>query len=102
MRRILNTAAMATVTILVGCVSLPVSANVVTRPGTRVTAEASKFNPFWVSPLPMETSSQLIDDLLQQCGGEGLTGVTIGTQTAWVVIGQQEKIVATGYCVESG
>jgi len=102
MRRILNTAAMATVTILVGCVSLPVSANVVTRPGTRVTAEASKFNPFWVSPLPMETSGQLIDDLLQQCGGEGLTGVTIGTQTAWVVIGQQEKIVATGYCVESG
>ena len=102
MRRILNTAAFAAVTILVGCVSLPVSANVVTRPGTRVTAEASKFNPFWLSPLPTETSAQLIDDLLQQCGGEGLTGVTIGTQTAWVIIGQQEKIVATGYCVEVG
>ena len=102
MRRILNTAAFAAVTILVGCVSLPVSANVVTRPGTRVTAEASKFNPFWLSPLPPETSGQLIDDLLQQCGGEGLTGVTIGTQTAWVIIGQQEKIVATGYCVEVG
>jgi len=102
MRRILNTAAFAAVTILVGCVSLPVSANVVTRPGTRVTAEASKFNPFWLSPLPTETSAQLIDDLLQQCGGEGLTGVTIGTQTAWVIIGQQEKIVATAYCVEVG
>ncbi len=102
MRRILNTAAFAAVTILVGCVSLPVSANVVTRPGTRVTAEASKFNPFWLSPLPTETSAQLIDDLLQQCGGEGLTGVTIATQTAWVIIGQQEKIVATGYCAEVG
>jgi hypothetical protein len=102
MRRILNAAALAAVAILVGCVSLPVSATVVTRPGTRVTAEASKFNPFWLSPLPTETSGQLIDDLLQQCGGEGLTGVTIGTQTAWVIIGQQEKIVATGYCVESG
>ena len=102
MKRILNTAAFAAVTILVGCVSLPVSANVVTRPGTRVTAEASKFNPFWLSPLPTETSAQLIDDLLQQCGGEGLTGVTIGTQIAWVIIGQQEKIVAIGYCVESG
>ena len=101
MRRILSVAALTAVTILVGCVSLPVSATDVIRPGTRVTAEASKFNPFWFSPLPTETSAQLIDDLLQQCGGEGLTGVTIGTQTAWVIIGQQEKIVATGYCVES-
>jgi hypothetical protein len=100
MRRILNAAALAAITFLVGCVSLPVSATVVTRPGTRVTAEASKFNPFWLSPLPEETSADLIDDLLQQCGGRGLTGVTIGTQTAWVIIGQQEKIVATGYCVE--
>jgi len=100
-RRILNTAALAALTIIAGCVSLPVSATVVTRPGTRVTAEASKFNPFWLSPLPTETSGQLIEDLLQQCGGEGLTGVTIGTQTAWVIIGQQEKIVAAGYCVES-
>lgn len=99
MRRILNGAALVAVTIVVGCVSLPVSATVVTRPGTRVTAEASKFNPLWLSPLPTETSAQLIDDLLEQCGGDGLTGVTIGTQTAWVIIGQQEKIVATGYCV---
>lgn len=99
MRRILNGAALVAVTILVGCVSLPVSATVVTRPGTRVTAEASKFNPLWLAPLPTETSAQLIDDLLEQCGGDGLTGVTIGTQTAWVIIGQQEKIVATGYCV---
>jgi len=101
MRRILNAAALTAVAILVGCASLPVSATVVTRPGTRVTAEASKFNPFWLSPLPPETSGQLVDDLLQQCGGEGLTGVTIGTQIAWVIIGQQEKIVAIGYCVES-
>jgi len=99
MRRVFNGAALVAVTIVVGCVSLPVSATVVTRPGTRVTAEASKFNPLWLSPLPTETSAQLIDDLLEQCGGDGLTGVTIGTQTAWVIIGQQEKIVATGYCV---
>ena len=102
MRRTLNAVAVAAVTILVGCYSLPVSATVVTRPGTRVTAEASKFNPFWLSPLPEDTSAELLDDLLQQCGGSGLTGVTIGTQTAWVIIGQQEKIVATGYCVEKG
>jgi hypothetical protein len=101
MRRVFNAAALATVTILAGCVSLPISATVVTQPGTRVTAEASKLNPFWFAPLPEETAGELLDDLLQQCGGEGLTGVTIATQTAFVIIGQQEKIVATGYCVES-
>jgi len=101
MRRILNVAALAAVTILAGCISLPIAATVVTQPGTRVTAEASKFNVLWFSPLPTETSGQLIDHLLQQCGGVGLTGVTVATQTAWVIIGQQEKIVATGYCVES-
>jgi len=100
MRRILSVAAVAAATVAAGCVSLPVSATVVDRPGTRVTAEASKFNPFWLSPLPVETSGQLVEDLLQQCGGEGLTGVTVATQTAWVIIGQQEKIVATGYCAE--
>jgi len=100
MRKILNAAALVAVTASAGCISLPVSATVVTRPGTRVTAEASKFNPFWLAPLPEGTSADLIDDLLQQCGGAGLTGVTIGTQTAWVIIGQQEKIVASGYCVE--
>lgn len=30
----------------------------------------------------------------------GVTGVTIGTQVGFAGIGQQEKIVATGYCVE--
>jgi hypothetical protein len=100
MRRTLNAVGVAAVTALAGCYSLPVTATVVTQPGTRVTAEASKLNPFWLSPLPENTSAELLDDLLQQCGGKGLTGVTIGTKTAWVIIGQQEKIVASGYCVE--
>lgn len=100
MRKVLNAVTLAAVSVASGCVSLPVSATVVTRPGTRVTAEASKFNPLWLSPLPTETSADLVADLLEQCGGKGLTGVTVGTQTAWVIIGQQEKIVATGYCAE--
>jgi hypothetical protein len=100
MSRSLKVLALASVAAMAGCVSLPVSATMVIEPGTRVTAEASKFNPFWLSPLPTETSADLVADLLEQCGGRGLTGVTIGTQTAWVIIGQQEKIVATGYCVE--
>ena len=101
MKRILNVAPLAVVALVVGCASIPVAATVVTRPGRRVTAEASKFNIFWVSPLPMETSSLLLDDLVEQCDGADLTGVTIGTQVGWVIIGNQERIIATGYCVES-
>ena len=50
----------------------------------------------------METASLLLDDLLDQCEGADLTGVTVGTETGWVVIGQTEKIIVTGYCVEPG
>jgi len=78
-RRILNLAPMA---LVLGCVTLPVAATVVTRPGRRVTADL------------------LIDDLVQQCDGADLTGVTIGTEVGWVIIGNQERIIATGYCVE--
>ena len=100
MRRALNVLALAAVTVLVGCASYPITATVVTSPGQRVTAEASKFNFLWLSPLPAETQARLIDDLLEQCGGADLTGVTIGTEIGWVIIGNQEKIVAAGYCVE--
>ena len=100
--RMTDIAASAAIMLVWGCASIPIAATVVTRPGKRVTAEATKFNPLWLSPLATETSSLLIDELLKQCGGADLTGVTIGTQTAWVVIGQREKIVATGYCVEPG
>lgn len=100
MRRISAAALLGTLSLVTGCVSFPVSATVVHRPGQRVTAEASKLNPLWLSPLPESTSADLVDDLLEQCGGKGLTGLTIGTKTAWVVIGQQEKIVATAYCAE--
>ena len=100
MSRMFNAAPLAAATMVMGCVSMPVAATVVTQPGRRVTAEASKFNVLWLSPLPVETASLLIDDLLQQCDGADLTGATIGTEVGWVIIGNQEKIVATGYCVE--
>lgn len=100
MRNALRVAALAGVTVLTGCISLPVVSTVVTQPGRRVTAEASTFSFLWLSPLPMETASLLLDDLLEQCDGAGLTGVTVGTETGWAVVGQTEKIVVTGYCVE--
>ena len=88
------------VTVLLGCGTYPVAATVVAQPGRAVTAEASKFSPFWLSPLPIETSGELLDDLLDPCDGAGLTGVTITTSIAWAVIGQVEKMRASAYCVE--
>lgn len=87
-------------TLVLGCGTYPVAATVVAQPGRAVEAEASKFSPFWLSPLPIETSGELLDDLLKQCGGTGLTGVTITTSIAWAVIGQVEKMRASAYCVE--
>ena len=99
MKRTLNVVALAAVTVVLGCASHPVAATVVTQPGRRVTAEASKFSFLWLSPLPMETSSRLLDDLLNQCEGADLTGVTVGSQSGWVVVGAVEKIIVSGYCV---
>ena len=96
----LNALVLVGVTALLGCGTYPVAATVVAQPGKAVTAEASKFSPFWLSPLPIETSGELLDDLLDQCDGAGLTGVTITTSIAWAVIGQVEKMRASAYCVE--
>jgi hypothetical protein len=96
----LSAVALVGVTAVLGCGTFPVAATVAVQPGKQVTAEASKFSPLWLSPLPIETSSELLDDLLAQCGGTGLTGVTITTSIAWAVIGQVEKMNASAYCVE--
>lgn len=100
MSKTLYVAALAAVTASMGCVTLPVVATVVTEPGRRVTAEESKFNVFGLSPLPVETSSLLLDDLVEQCAGADLTGVTVGTERGFAIIGTTEKMVVTGYCVE--
>jgi hypothetical protein len=100
MGRSLRIAALISILAAVGCYTIPISTNVATNPGMKVTSEASKLNVLWITPLPPETSAELLADLMEQCGNRGVTGVTIGTQVGFAVIGQQEKIVATGYCVE--
>ena len=102
MKKPIKAAAMIAVLASTGCITLPVAANVVAQPGKQVTAEASTFSALWLSPLPAETASQLLDNLVEQCDGAGLTGVTVVTETGWAVIGQTEKIVVSGYCVEAG
>jgi hypothetical protein len=77
----------------------PVSTTIVAQPGKRVTAEASKFSFLWLTPLPMETAANLLDDLVGQCEGADLTGVTVASERAWVIIGEVTKVVVSGYCV---
>jgi hypothetical protein len=98
----LRVAALVALAAQLGCATFPVVTTVVNQPGKRVTAEASKFSFLWLSPLPVETTSQLLDDLLEQCEGADLTGVTIGTEIGFVIVGQVEKIMVSGYCVEPG
>ena len=81
-KRRLHAAALVALTTVVGCISIPVAATVATQPGRLVTAEPSKFSVLWLTPLPVETASQLLEDLIRQCGGADLTGVTVATQTA--------------------
>jgi len=100
MRRLERAMLAAAVTSLAGCVTAPVTTTIVTQPGRRVAAEAEKFNVFYVSPLPMETTADLLDSLVTRCEGADLTGVTIASRRAWVVIGMVEKISVSGYCVE--
>jgi len=100
MRKALCAGALLAVIAALGCATYPVATTVVAQPGKRVTAEASKFSFLWLSPLPTETTGELLDDLLDQCDGADLTGVTVGTERAWVVVGERMKIVVSGYCVE--
>jgi hypothetical protein len=99
--RALRAAALVAAMAGLGCAAYPVTTTVVAQPGKRVTAEASKFSFLFLSPLPMETASNLLDSLLQQCDGADLTGVTIGSQRAWVVIGEVSKVMVSAYCVGS-
>jgi hypothetical protein len=102
MRRRLHAAALVAAAVVLGCATYPVSTTVVAQPGKRVTAEASKFSFLWLSPLPAETAGELLDDLVEQCDGGDLTGVTVATERAWVVVGETMKIIVSGYCVAPG
>jgi hypothetical protein len=101
-RKTIIAAALFVVAVSTSCITLPVTSTVVTQPGRRVTAVAETFSALWLSPLPAETTSDLLDDLVEQCNGADLTGVTVMTETGFAVIGQTEKIVVSGYCVEPG
>ena len=49
-----------------GCMTYPVAATSVVEPGRRVSAEATKFSFLWLSPMPLETASRLLDELVER------------------------------------
>jgi hypothetical protein len=63
-----------------------------------VLAESSKFNFLGLTPTPLEQLSALRDELNEQCGNRGVTGIVAKTSTIYAVIGFIEKTEVSGYC----
>jgi hypothetical protein len=83
------------------CATASVSYSDVT-PGTQsVSAKATKFNILGLTPTPMERLSELRDELKQQCGSRGVTGIVSRSSTIYAIIGVVEKTEVTGYCAQS-
>jgi hypothetical protein len=83
-----------------GCMTYPVAATNIIEPQERVSAEASKFSFLFLSPLPSDTGGKLLHELVEQCGGGSVTGITTGMSLAFLVIGQQETMTVSGYCTD--
>jgi hypothetical protein len=101
-KRALQTLTLVSLLAVVGCFTYPVAATVVTQPARRVSASVIKFSFLWLTPLPLETASDLMDELIEQCDGAGVTGVTTAVNVGFAVIGQQERMLVSGYCAEPG
>ena len=102
MKKVVEALTLVSLLAVVGCATYPVAATVVIQPDRRVSADASKFSFLWLSPLPLETASQLLDELVEQCDGADVTGVTTAINVGFAVIGQQERMFVSGYCAEPG
>lgn len=81
------------------CVTFPVASTIVDNPGRAVSAEASAFSFLWLTPLPVETASELLQQLVDECGG-AVTGVTTSISTGYAFIGQQERMLVAGFCAD--
>jgi hypothetical protein len=83
------------------CATVSVSYSDV-APGTQpVAAESSKFNFLGLTPTPVARLQGLRDELNEQCGGRGVTGVVARASTVYVIIGVIEKTEVAGYCAQS-
>lgn len=94
-RAFLSLAALAVVS---ACATASVSYSTVASGTQPVFAESSKFNVLGLTPTPMERLSALRDELNDQCGELGVTGIVAKTSTVYVIIGFIEKTEVAGYC----
>ncbi len=88
---------------LSGCAStLPIQSGGVIEKnsGKRVTATASSFNFFNLTPMGIAVSEQATASLQQQCAGGNVTGVTALAKQTWLFVGIRETIEVAGYCAE--
>ena len=84
--------------LLAGCATQAVTLSSLDQPGDQVMAEVSQFNILGLSPLTIEQAAEVVNNLNEQCGGTGVTGVTTRTGSIYAIIGIIEKIEATGFC----
>ena len=86
--------------ILTGCGAFSVSVSEIENPGEQVSAKTSKFSFLWLTPLNLDDTTELTDQLRKQCGDAGVTGITARASSAWAIIGQVETLELVGYCKE--
>ncbi|MEK9509535.1 hypothetical protein WI460_15160 [Gemmatimonadota bacterium Y43] len=94
-------ASLVLLTALAACATASVSYSDVAPGSTPVSAESSKLNFLGLTPTSMERLAELRDELAEQCGDRGVTGVVARTSTMYAVVGYIEKVELRGYCAES-
>ena len=63
----------------------------------KVSAEKSYFSPLYL--FPENVTNELIDELANQCGDQGVSGISIDVQRRfWSFVGENVTLVANGYC----
>ena len=87
--------------LLAGCGAFSVAVSEIENPGEQVSAKTSKFSFLWLTPLSLEDTTRLVDQLKGQCGDAGVTGITTRASAAWAIVGQVETIELIGYCKAS-
>lgn len=101
MRIVRPISALAVLALVSACATASVSYSAVAVGTQPVFAESSKFNVFGLTPTPMEQLSAFRDQLNDQCGDRGVTGIVAKTSTVYVIIGFIEKTEVAGYCAQA-
>jgi hypothetical protein len=87
---------------MVGCsATLPsaMGGSIQKNSGKKVTASVSNFNLLGLSPTSLDKMSEVSAQLQSQCSGGAVTGVASTLSETYLVIGFNETISASGFCL---